>query len=574
MSQLVEGGWLAAKALKAEGVRYVFVVPVTSMASYYEGCEAHGIKVIGVRHEQAAAMAADGWARVTGRPGVAMFTSGPGFTNAYTGIANAYLTPSPALYIGRGRTNPAEYDLGDGMELDKEYLELMRPVTKWCRICYETKRFPEYISIAFRHALAGRPGPVYLEAPTSVLRRQVDESEVSYPTNYRTEARAYGDPGYVRRAAELFLKAERPVVMAGGGVHWSQASEELQKFVKAVESPAFLNALGRGSVPPTHPMYFGYTRSAALKEADVVMVVGAPLDWRLGHGRPPAWSAGAKVIQIDVDPVEIGRNRHIDVGIIGDPKAVLSQLIDEVGGRKRRESDWLARLREVEARDAARDEEMIRSDRVPIHPMRVLGELRDLLGPEDIIVGDGGFFVNFAARVMKIYKSGHWLDPGYMGCLGVGPGFAMAAKLAHPDKRVVLLSGDGSFGFNGMELDTMSRYGINVVTIVGNNGSWGMEKHSIAWKSNPIAVDLVGARYDIVAQGLGCQGERVEHPEQIRPALERALNADRPALVDVVLTDETQVYLATARGTRDRARYAARLFGTQDGAPSVQNKSA
>ncbi|MFC1963041.1 thiamine pyrophosphate-dependent enzyme [Chloroflexota bacterium] len=554
MSKL-DGGRLAAKALKSEGVSHIFTLCVASLAPYYEGCEAEGIKVIGMRSEQGAATAADGWSRVTGKPGVAMFTAGPAFTNAYTGIANAYLAPSPVVYIGRGRSNQASNDLGELMEIDKEYLELARPITKWSRICYDTNRIPEYISMAFRNALVGKPGPAYLEVPVDAVFRQVEQSEVYFPRDYRTEAKAYGDPSYVRRASEMLLKAQRPVVVGGGGVHWSQASEALQRLTAALELPVFLNGLGRGSVPPDHPVYFSYARSTALKNADVILLVGAPLDFRLSFGRPPAWSADAKVIQIDIDPAEIGRNRNIDVGIPGDPKAILDQLMAEISKKKRVESDWVNHLRESEKEAIARDEELMKSDIDPIHPMRVMGELRKLLDPDDIVVGDGGFFVNFAARVLKIHKPGHWLDPGLMGCLGVGPGFAIAAKLAHPEKRVVLISGDGSFGFNGMELETMSRYGINIVTIVGNDGSWGMEKYIPAWKDKPIAADLSrDTRYDIVAKGLGCQGELVEHPDGIRAALVRALAADCPALVNVVLTNETAVYQSTGRGVFDRIK--------------------
>jgi acetolactate synthase-1/2/3 large subunit len=337
--------------------------------------------------------------------------------------------------------------------------------------------------------------------------------------------------------------------MAGSGVHWSGAGEELQSLTAVLNAPVFLNGLGRGAVPPDHPSYLSYARHAALKDADVILVVGAPFDFRLSYGRPPAWARDAKIIQIDADASEIGRNRDVDIGIVGDAGAVLGQLIEETGGKKRHDSGWLDSLRRVHEEGIARDEEWMSSDMVPIHHLRVIGELRHFLGPDDIVIGDGGFFVNFAARVLKIYKSGHWLDPGPMGCLGVGPGFAIAAKLAYPGKQVVLLSGDGAFGFNGMELETMSRHGINVVTIVGNDGAWGMEKHVSVWKDRPIATDLSrSTRYDLIAEAMGCHGEFVEQPHQLRPALERAFGAGRPSLVNVVLTGETSVYKATGSG--------------------------
>lgn len=549
----VNGGRLAAKALKAEGVRYVFTVCEVVMAPYYEGCEAEGIKVMGMRSEQGAATAADGWARVTGKPGVAIFDFGPGFGNAYTGIMNANLTPSPVIYIGRGGYEPAQYDLGELMEIDRDYIELVRPITKWARICHDARRIPEYFGMAFRNALAGKPGPVYLETVGIELFREFEESEVYFPANYRTEAKAYGDPDYIQRAAQLILNSKKPVVMAGSGVHWSGAGEELQNLASALNTPVFLNGLGRGCVSPEHLMYFSYARRAALKDADVILVIGAPFDFRLNYGRPPAFSREAKIIQVDIDQSEIGRNRDVHVGIVGDPKAVLTQLIEETKGKSRQDSGWVDYLRKLETEGTARDEKWLQSDMIPIHHLRVIGELRHFLGPDDFVIGDGGFFVNFAARVIKTYKPGHWLDPGPMGCLGVGPGFAIAAKLAHPDSRVVLLSGDGAFGFNGMELETMSRYGINVVTILGNDGAWGMEKHIPVWKGPAIAAELrQSTRYDIIAQGMGCQGELVERPEQIRPALERAFNADKPALLNVLLTGETSVYQATGSGLYER----------------------
>jgi acetolactate synthase-1/2/3 large subunit len=558
----VNGGHLAAKALKAEGVRYVFTVCEVVMAPYYEGCEAEGIRVIGMRTEQGAAMAADGWSRVTRKPGVAIFDFGPGFGNAYTGILNANLTPSPVVYIGRGGYDPSQFDLGELMEIDRDYIELVRPITKWARICYDAKRIPEYIGMAFRNALAGKPGPVYLEALGRELFREVDDAEVYFPAHYRTEAKPHGDPSYVRRAVELILNAKRPVVMAGTGVHWSGASEELQNLAIALNAPVFLNGLGRGCVPLDHPMYFSYARRYALRDADVIVVIGAPFDFRLNYGRPPSWAREAKIIQIDVDQSEIGRNRDVDIGIVGDPKAVLAQMLDTVKKKRLDGGGWLDFLRRKEQEGEERDKVWLTSDMVPIHHLRVIGELMHFLGPDDFVIGDGGFFVNFAARVLKIQKPGHWLDPGPMGCLGVGPGFAIAAKLAHPESRVVLLSGDGAFGFNGMELETMSRFGINVVTIVGNDGAWGMEKHVPVWKGPAIAADLCqSTRYDVIAQGMGCHGELVERPEEIRPALERAFNACKPALVNVLLTGETSVFQATGSGLFDRINESRQTRG-------------
>ena len=478
----IDAGTLMGRALQAEGIEFVFTQAVVTIAPFYAGCEAAGIRVIPCRTEQAATHGADGYARSTLKPGVAMFTSGPGFINAFPGIANAYLAGSPCLFIARGGSPPGMKDKGALMEMEHDYLDLVRPITKWARICYDVERIPEYVSMALRHSMSGRPGPSYLEIPTGLIFGDADESEVRFPTNYRTRALTHGDPAYVQRATDALLAAERPVVMAGSGVFWDAASEELRELAESFALPVYLNAMGRGCLPPDHPNSFSYSRRAAFGEADVILAVGLPFDFRVGYGEPPTWAADATVIQVDVDPTEIGRNRGPDIGITGSVKAVLRQLLDARNGRVRKEVGWLDKLRAEEAKRAQADEVLMSSDIVPMHPLRVAGEVRKFLQPDDVVIGDGGYFVNFAARVLPIHKPGHWMDPGIMGCLGVGPGFAMAAKLAHPGKRVLLMAGDGAFGYNMMELETMSRLGINVVTVVGNDGGWAMERATAMWK--------------------------------------------------------------------------------------------
>ena len=536
----IDGGHLVAKALKKEGVEYIFSLSGAHIRTIYDGCVDEGIEIIDVRHEQAAAFAAEGWAKVTGRPGVCVVTGGPGVPNTVTAVANALRGSSPMIVIGGG--DPvAEMELGRPQQLS--HIEYMQPITKWARRVLETRRIPEYLSMAFREAIGPKPGPAFLEVPRDVAEGTVDEADVLFPTKYRTEARPQGDPVLVREAAILLSTAQRPVVIAGSSVWWSQAAKELREFVESVGAPLFLNAMGRGSIPPDHPLLFSLARRFALSEADVVAVIGTPLDFRLGYGRPPTFSEEAKVIQIDFEATDIGKNRPIEVGISGDVRAVLGQITQEIQGRPGQESEWVRELRERESSIRKEDEPALNSNAIPIHPLRLCREIRDFLDREATVIGDGGDIVSFAARSLNIYYPGHWLDPGPMGCLGVGTGYAMAAKLARPQEQVLIVSGDGSFGLNGMEFDTMARHDIPVVSVIGNDGSWGQEKHGhITQYGRAVGVELRQAtRYDKMVESLGGHGEYVERPEDIRPALERAFASGKPACVNV-LTDPAVAY--------------------------------
>lgn len=536
----IDGGHLVAKALKSEGVEYIFTLSGAHIMAIYEGCVDEGIKIIDARHEQAAAFAAEGWAKVTGRPGVCVATAGPGVPNTVTAVANAFKGSSPMIVIGGG-DRLAEVELGPLQELS--HVEYMQPITKWAKRVLETKRIPEYLGTAFRQAIGPKPGPVFLEIPWDVAEGQVDEADVLFPTRYRTQARAQGDPVLIREAATLLTTSKRPLVIAGSSVWWSQAANELRGFVESVGAPLFLNAMGRGSIPPHHPLFFSLSRRFALSQADVVVVIGTPLDFRLGYGRPPAFSEQAKVIQIDFEAIDIGKNRPIDVGISGDVKAILGQITQEIECRPEQESQWVRELRQRESSMRKEDEPSLNSNAVPIHPLRLCREIRDFLNPDATVIGDGGDIVSFAARVLNIYHPGHWLDPGPMGCLGAGTGYAMAAKLARPQEQVLIVNGDGSFGLNGMEFDTMVRHHIPVVSVIGNDGWWGQVKHAhIAHYGRALGVELGrGARYDKMVESLGGHGEYVERPEDIRPALERAFASGQPACVNVI-TDPTVAY--------------------------------
>ena len=541
---MLHGGLLVAKMLKQEGVEVVFTLSGGHIAAIYDGCVREGIRVMDTRHEQVAVHAAEGWAKVTRTPGVALLTAGPGVTDGVTGIANAYLAGSPVLVFG-GAAPVAHWDQGALQEL--RHVELVRPITKWARTVVQTNRLAEYTAMAFREATAERPGPVFLECPMDTLNNLIPSEEAIIPDAGAPAARAQADPAAIERAAALLEQAERPVIFAGTTVWWDDGSAALRSLAERVQAPVFLNGSARGSLPPDHPLFCSLARRAALAEADVIVLAGAKLDFRLGYGQPPLIPASAKIIWLDTLPEEIGANRGAEVGLPGDVGlnlAAIGAALDNVVNH----DAWLAQIRAAEERAREREAALMRSDAQPIHPLRLCAELRDALDRDAWVIGDGGDIVSYGARVLNPWEPGHWLDAGPMGTLGAGTGFAIAAKVAHPDKQVAMLFGDGAFGLNGMEFETMARHNLPIVAVIGNDGQWAQIKHpQKAMLGHSTAADLApGVRYDLMAQAFGCHGELVERPDEIRPAIERAFASGKPAVVNV-LTDPNVVY---ARSTQ------------------------
>ncbi len=528
----VDGGDLVVRSLKQEGVKYIFTLAGTQTEAIYDACIDGGIRLIDARHEQAAVHMADGWSRVTGSPGVALLSAGPGVTHGISGVANAFEAASPIIVIA-GRSPMGQSEMGSFQEINQ--VALMRSITKWATTVYETTRIPEFISTAFRHALAGRPGPAYLDIPKDIVEKEVEEGEVSFPTGYRTTARVQGDPALVREAVNLLLDAERPLVIAGSGAWWSQAGETLEHFIEAGQLPLFLTGMARGCVREDHPLCFGSAR-VGTRQADVVMVIGTRFNYRLGYGRPPLFNPDAKVIQVDIDGGEIGRNRPVDIGIVGDARAVLSQMIEEVGSRRRKQLPWIEELRSQAKSKRQEFEAELTSDAVPIKRLRLCKEIGDFLDRDATIVADGGEIAIWASTILKSYLPGHWLDHMPMFCLGVGIPFGIAAKLARPDKQVLVVTGDGSFGVNAMEFDTAVRHNIPIVTVISNDGAWGAIKHGQeATYGRVVGTELGYKRYDKIVEALGGYGEYVESLEGIRPALERAFASGLPACVNVII---------------------------------------
>ena len=533
------GGQLVARTLKQAGVGHVFTLCGGHILPIYDGCLSEGITVIDTRHEQAAAHAGDAYARLTRDIGVAIVVPGPGVTDAVTGVANAYAARSPLLLIG----GAAPLGLrGLGALQETEQIALLRPITKGAWSVSETRQIPEVLATAIRTALSGRPGPVFVEIPVDLLMTMIEDRLAPIPTGYVHRTRAAVESAMLGRLEALLTAAERPVVMAGGGVYWDDAAKSLAAFAERAGVPVFMNGAGRGALPTDHPNAFFQTRGWALGHADVVLVLGAPLDFRLGYGRPPTFAENAKVAMIDVDPAELGRNRPLELGIAGDIDVILRQLTDQLSGKLAgRSAPWRAELRRREAEARAKLVELAATDQAPISHYRWAWEIACAVTRDTIVVGDGGDVVNCAAKFVPIDRMGQWLDPGPLGCLGVGPSFALTAKLLRPDQRVLLVSGDGAFGLNGMELETAVRFKLPFTCIIGNDGGWGQIRSpqvSFFGEARTVATSLPTTRYDLRVEALGGRGAYVTDPAEIGPVLARALASDEVWCINVALDPE------------------------------------
>ncbi len=469
----VTGGHLVARALKAEGIEAIFTLCGGHVMDVYDGCVDASIRIIDVRHEQAAGHAADAWARLTGVPGCAVVTAGPGVTDTVTAVANAWRAQTPMLVIG-GQGPLIQAHMGSLQELD--HVGMMRPITKFATTVFHTERIPEILGMAFRNACSGRPGPVFVEVPADVLFAGVDESAVVDPGKYRSTGRVTGDVKQIEEAARLLAGAERPVILAGSQVWHCRGAAALQALAEAGRIPVYLNGSARGSLPPGHPLLFVRSRREALGKGDVILVLGTPFDFRLGYGKRLA--PDAKIIQVDLDTSELGHNRGIDVGITGDSAVVLDQLTAALGKTAPEKTRaWLEQLRTAEQKALEKELPLLNSNAVPIHPLRLAKEINDFLTEDSIFIGDGGDVVTISASVIQTRRPGQWLDPGPLGTLGVGMPFAIAAKVAFPKKEAFILFGDGAFGLNGFEFDTAVRFNLPVVSVVGNNAAWNQIRY-------------------------------------------------------------------------------------------------
>ncbi|HRZ27551.1 MAG TPA: thiamine pyrophosphate-binding protein [Spirochaetota bacterium] len=543
----INGGHLVGKYLKEiEKIDIVFGISGGHLESILDGFTEYKIRTIDVRHEQAAAMMAHAWSVYTGKPGVCFLTAGPGFTNGLTGIANAYLDNAP-LVVLCGRA-PIRDDLKGALQ-EMNQIEVVRPITKWAATCHDIRRIPEYLSIAFRNATGGRPGPVMLELPPDILNITVDESLVPMPSRSNPKYSVHPDDADLKAAAEIINNARKPLFIGGSGVGFSRCSGQLEQFIEKSGIPFMLMNYGRGELPDNHPLSVMDMGNLGLffsiGQNDVIIAAGLRFNWLLQFGKiiPPT----VKIIRIDIDPQEINRNVEAHVGLVGDTGSVLDQLTPLV--KKNDHSAWMNTLKsagrslldyELRMRETASD---------PIHPIRLVAQIQKFVGDDAVYIADGGDTQYFGlAGFMSRQKAGVVASAaGLLGCLGTGIPFGMAAKLARPDKKVVVLNGDGSFGFNGMEFDTMVRHGIPVVCVINNDCAWGMIKHSqelSIGKDRLQCSELGLIHYEKMVEGLGGYGEFVTKDEEIVPALERAFASGKPACINV-MTDPTVTSPAT-----------------------------
>jgi acetolactate synthase-1/2/3 large subunit len=524
------GGELVAATLGAFGVGEIFTLSGGHIFSIYDGCVKAGIRIVDVRHEQTATFAAEGFAKLTRTPGVAVLTAGPGVTNGISAVTTAHFNGSPVVVLG-GRAPQARWGAGSLQEFD--HVPVVASITKAAGTVTGPGEIVKELHEAVTLALTPHRGPVFLDFPLDVVFA-ADAADVPEAV---TPVGPEPDPDDVGRAAAVVAGANRPALVAGGDVWADGAWDALQRCVEALRVPVFVNGQGRGCLPADHELAFARTRSF-LKRADVVVVVGTPLDFRLSFG-----SFGAAAVVHVVDHPD-GRATHVDTAVspAGDLSTILDGMAEHSGPRADHEQ-WIAQLRDEEGarREAERAE--LEADTEPIHPARVYGELRKRLERDAIVIGDGGDFVSYAGKLIDSYEPGCWMDPGPYGCLGTGVGYAIAARVAHPSRQIVLLQGDGAIGFNGMDFDSLVRHRLPVVAIVGNNGIWGLEKHPMqAIYGYDVAADLQpGCRYDRVVEGLGGAGETVSRPTDLGPALDRAFAAGVPYLVNV-LTDPGIAY--------------------------------
>jgi acetolactate synthase I/II/III large subunit len=527
-------GRLVARRLKASGIDTVFTLSGGHLFSIYDGCRSEGIRLIDTRHEQTAAFAAEGWSKVTRQPGVAALTAGPGVTNGMSAMAAAQQNSSPLLVLG-GRAPALRWGMGSLQEID--HVPFVAPLTRFAATAPSAEAVGGLVDEALRATVGAPSGVAFIDFPMDhVFSVAIDDQRPGALTDLPEPALADGDA--LERGASLLAAARRPVIMAGTNVWWGHAEAALLRLAEQQRIPVLMNGMARGTVPADHPLAFSRARSKALAEADVALVVGVPMDFRLGFGG--VFGPETQLIVVDRARPDRDHPRPIAAGLYGDVSATLTGLAEPAAASH---ADWVADLRAAETTARDREHADLADDRSPLHPMRVYAELAPLLDRDAIIVVDAGDFGSYAGRVIDSYVPGAWLDSGPFGCLGSGPGYALAAKLARPDRQVVLLQGDGAFGFSGMEWDTLVRHNVPVVSVIGNNGIWALEKHPMeALYGYSVVAELrPRTRYDEVVRALGGHGELVSTPGELRPALKRALGSRLPAVVNV-LTDPAVAY--------------------------------
>ena len=530
----IHGGQIIARALAREGVDTIFTLTGGHIVPILDGCLQEGIRIVDVRHEQTAAHAAEAYTRLTGRLGVAAVTAGPGVTDTITGVATAFYSSTPMLVLG-GR-HMIRQELKGGLQ-EMEHTRLFDSITKWAATAWQVDRLADYITTAARNAFEGRGGPVFMDIPMDVQFDMVEESAVRFPEAYRATGGFGADQEALDQIAAALSEGERVMVFAGAGAR-AGGDNHLSELAEVLQAPTYVNSRARGSLPHGHELLGNYQRSRAMAEADVVLALGVDWDFRTGYG--DKISPEATVIQIDSDASKIGWNRAAHIGVVADPMTVVTQLVS-VGDQIGRDEMpvWTKEIMDAEAEKAEEARAQADDDSSPVMPQRFAREVSEFFGKDSIVAVDGGDIVSTTARWLQVSNPGHVLDAGPFGTLGVGAPFAIAAKTVFPDKLVGVVFGDGGFGFNGMEYDTMVRLDLPIIGVIGNDGVWSNIKtfHRMAYPDRLVATDLGVRPYHEMVKGLGGYAEFVDDPNEIRPALERAAESGLPSLINVHIAE-------------------------------------
>ena len=534
------GAHLFIRCLKQEGIEKVFTIVGDTILPLVDAAADEGIQFIDARHEGAALHMADGYARITGRPACGIFTGGPGFANAISALPAIYTSESPVLFVA-GCAELPEKGMAAFQEIDQ--VAMAAPVTKGSWLVHDLRRIPEYVATAFRAAASGRPGPVHLTLPIDLQDAEISEDDLPryQPQEYRPTGRPQGDPALIQQAAALLRRAQRPVIIAGNPARYSVAPDQLAKLAEAAGAPVFTVEQARGLLDDEHPLCFGYADGALnpaarrFREADAVLLLGKRLDHRYRYGG--VFAPDAQLIQADPSPAEIGRNRGVAVGIQADLGAAVEQLTAALSGNgdPAAKAGWRARLRQD--RDAWDAELRAHADaQSPMHPLDVYTNLEHHLDDDSVIIFDGGDYVQWGRAYMKARKPGRFMRLGPLSHLGAGIPYGMAAKLAHPEAKVLVFIGDGAFGFYAMEYDTCLRHNLPITAVLGNDATWGIDKtFQVAYFGRAVGTDLRHIRYDQMIQAIGGYAEHAETPAEVGPAVGRALASGQPSVVDVTV---------------------------------------
>ena len=537
----LNGGHLFIRCLKQEGVKRVFTIVGDTILPLVDAAADEGIEFIDTRHEGAAMHMADGYARITGEPTVAMFTGGPGYSNAISALPAIYTSESPVIFVA-GCAELPEKGMTTFQEIDQ--ISMAEPVTKGSWLIHDKNRIPEFVATAFRSAMSGRPGPVHLTIPIDIQEAVVSEDDLPpyLPNEYRNMGRAQGDPELIRQAANLLSGAQKPVIILGNPARYSVSPDQASALAEKIGAPVFTVEQARGLIDDDHPLCFGYADGALnatarrFREADVVLLLGKRLDHRYRYGG--IFSPTAKIIQADPSEAEIGRNRGVAVPLLGDLRAITEQLTANCQSNPNL-APWLSQL-ETDRQGWLDSLTANAVGNEPLHPMDVYTSIQDIIDEDTFIIMDGGDYVQWGRSFMKAHKPGRFIRLGPLSHLGAGLPYGMAAKLAHPESKVLVFTGDGAFGFYPMEFDTCIRHNLPMTVVMGNDSTWGIDKtFQMAYFDRAIGTDLRSVRYDKVVEAIGGHSEYVEQKQDIAPAVERAIESNLPSLVNIVISSTT-----------------------------------